>query len=307
MSTENQLENVEYDLPKLGKYKWIFFILLTFSISTIIYFPIVDKVKTVTRNVLKTIPGCAINYQDLKLSFFLPKATLNEVTIPARCAGTKSELVIKELVLNFRLFSFSPFGPHFLIETEAFGNKIEAYLTAGLKKQVINISENVIDLSKIKDVIPQGILLKGKVKLDAMVTIEAQKISDVNLVVDSKDFGFPPMSLMGGLLKLPELNLNTLYLKAEMKSKNKLKVHQFTIGESKTPTAIRSQFKGEMILNQKNIKLTRLNLKGEVGFSKKFREDYALLMNFFSKFNQKDNFYQIKLGGTLAAPKATNP
>lgn len=302
MSNSKDLETIDYSFPKIGKSKWIVVIITIFLLGIIVYFPFMYKVKSLVKTQLNKVPGCSVDYQDIQLEFFLPKVIVKDLVVPQSCFGKFGDpLKMENVFVNFRGLSFSPFGPHFKIETNLNGLPISSYLTTGIGGIAINIKENEIDLKKLKTLLPK-INLAGKVKIDALVKLEGQKISDLKLNVRSKDFTLPGQNIQG--FKLGTMRLNNLLIKANMNGK-KLIVEDFILGDDESP--IRANFKGNIALNQRNITSSQLDLIGETAFSSQFLEKYAIIKLVMNKFDKKDEFYQIKLTGPLMRPKPSSP
>lgn len=297
----NSNEEIDYSFPPLGKSKWITLTIAVFIVGVITYFPFMFKVKSLVKSQLNKVPGCAVDYEDIQLEFFLPKVIVKDLVLPQSCFGKFGDpLRMENVYLYFRGLSFSPFGPHFKIETNLNGLPISSYLTAGIGGVAVNVKENVVDMTKLKALVP-ALNLSGKVTIDALVKLKGRQLSDLKLNVRSKDFTLPGQNIKG--FKLGTMRLNNLLLKANLKGK-KLVVDDFILGDQEAP--IRSNFKGNIKLNQRNIASSMLDLKGEVAFSTSFLEKYAIIKLVMNKFDKKDEFYQIKLTGPLMNPKPSS-
>lgn len=302
MSNKEKLENIDYSFPKMGRSKWIVITLTVFLFGFIIYFPFMYKMKSVVKSQLHKIPGCSIDYQNIKLGLFLPKVVVKDLVVPQSCFGKHGQpLKMDKVFLYFRGLSFSPFGPHFKIETNLNDIPISSYLTTGIGGIAINIKENTIDLSKLNIFFPQ-VNLAGKIKIDALIRLSGKKISDFKLNIRSTDLSFPGQKIQG--FKLTTMRMNNLLLKASMNG-NKLQVQNIILGDDDSP--IRANFKGNIGINQRNITSGQLDLKGEVAFSSRFLEKYAIIKLVMNKFDKKDEFYQIRLTGPLMRPKPSSP
>jgi hypothetical protein len=174
--TEN-INQVNYELPRLGRFKWIVSILSVFILSIFLYFPISDKVNGMVKGLLASNPSCAISYEDISFSLFLPKFIIHDLNIPGNCLGRgRKGIFLSETYLNIRGLSFTPFGPHFLLETELFKNKIEAYFTVGFGAFALNLQEAKLNLKNFKELIPM-IKLEGEVTVDAFVEFDKNGIN----------------------------------------------------------------------------------------------------------------------------------
>jgi len=302
MSSKEELDSIDYKIPGMRRSRWITYLVVCFITGLFLYFPITYKVKSIIKSGLNSIPGCSIEYKDLTFEYFLPKVIVNDLNIPKRCFGQSGEpLAIDNTKIYFRGFSFSPFGPHFKVEASVFDTKISTYITAGIGGVAVNIKENIIELSKIQSILPI-VKLAGKVKVDAILKLKGNKISDLKIHIRSKDFILPGQSISA--FTLATMRLNDFLVKAEMVN-SKLKITNMILGDSEAP--IRANFKGDIKLNTKNIRSSNLNLKGEVAFSEGFLNKYSIIKLLMNKFDKKDEFYQIQIKGPLSSPTPSSP
>ena len=293
-------ESVNYELPKLGKVKWIVLISITFIFSVFLHFPIAEKIDGLIKQTLAANPRCAIGYEDVNFEFFLPKLVVKNLNIPAGCTGSRggNDIFLKKVNLNIRGISFTPFGPHFLIETELYNNPIEAYLTVGFGSIAINLQEAKIKLKELSSLLP-AVKLKGTLTVDALVELGSKGIKDLKAHIYSKDLVFPSQKIPNPSLTLPTFNIQDLLIKATMEN-NKIMVKELIVGNPDSP--IRANFKGPITLNQGNIAYSQMNLKGELAFSEKFIKDFMVVDMYMKQFTKKDNFYQLELSGPLMRP-----
>lgn len=295
--------NVDYNFPKLGKSKWIIAISSTFVFSVFLYFPISEKINNTLQGLLASNPRCAISYEDISFSFFLPKIIVSNLNIPGRCMGNgQKDIFLKETFLNIRGLSFTPFGPHFLLETELYKNKIEAYFTIGMGSFALNLQEAKLNLKNLKELIPM-VKLEGDVTIDALVEFDTKSITDLKAHIYSKDLIIPAQKISA--FSLSPLNIQNFLLKANKIGSNKIQIEELILGNTNSP--IRANFKGPIKLNQRNMAMSQLDLLGEVAFSKSFLEKYSVINLVMGKFTKKDEFYQIKLTGPLTRPNPTSP
>jgi hypothetical protein len=187
-----EVSQVNYELPKLGKSKWTISLVFIFLFSLFLYFPISGKIQGMIKGVLAKNPRCPITYEDFGFEFFLPKFVITNLNIPGRCLGRNAKpIFLKKTYLNIRGLSFTPFGPHFMSETELFKNPIEAYFTVGFGKFALNLQDAKINLKNLQGVIPK-VKLQGQVNIDALVEFNLQQqLEDLKLHVYSKDLVIP--------------------------------------------------------------------------------------------------------------------
>ena len=145
--------------------------------------------------------------------------------------------------------------------------------------------------------------LAGSMMTDLSLLMEGQRISSLAFKAASKDFQLPSQSVQG--INLPVMKLNEFYVEANSLGGNRVGVDKLIIGDTDSP--IRANFRGKIDLQQGAIGFSPIDLKGEVAFSAAMKEALPLLDIMFQSFNQKDGFYQVRLGGMLAAPKPSSP
>jgi hypothetical protein len=301
MSIE-QLDKIDYQYPKHGKFRWLTIILVLFVLTTFSYFPIIFKVKSIIKKQVQTIPGCPIDYLDIETEFFLPKFIIKELTIPSRCFGQfgAPPLKLKNVYLHIRGLSFSPFGPHFMLETDIMDNNIKAYITTGINGVSLNIRENTIE-AKLLSLFIKELKLLGQFKIDAFMSTGSEGINDFKLNIRSKDLVVPPQKIAS--LSIYTLKLNDLLIQSYMQD-SKIIIKDIVIGDMNSP--IRANYKGHIDLVQPRFKRSKIDIKGEVKFSEKFIEDYAILKFALPQFTKKDEFYQINLKGPITRPKPSS-
>ena len=297
MSIE-QLEKIDYEYPKHGKLKWLTVIIILFFLTTIRYFPIIFKIKSMVKQQVRSIPGCPIEYQDIETEFFLPKFVIKDLVIPGKCFGQYGTpaLKLRNVYLHIRGLSFSPFGPHFMLETDILENNVRAYLTTGLSGISLNIPGITIDANVLNLFVKQVKLL-GTFKVDAKVSTDSKGISDFKINIRSKNLVIPPQRIND--LSVYTLKLNELLIRSYMEGK-KVIVKDIILGDSNSP--MRASYKGHINLVQPRFKRSTIDVKGEVKFTQKFLEDYAILKFALPQFTKKDEFYQINLKGPIMRP-----
>lgn len=297
-------DNVNYDFPQLKPLKWVLLLGTTFLIALFLYFPISNKIHGLIKSALAKNSACALSYEDVSFEFFLPKFVITNLNIPAGCFSRRggNDIFLKETKLNIRGLSFTPFGPHFLVETELFNNPIEAYFTVGFGKVALNLQEAKIKLKELSQLLP-AVKLKGTLTVDALVEVSTSGINDLKAHIYSKDLVFPSQKLKNPPLTLPTFNIQDLLLKAQMQG-NKVIVKELIVGNVDAP--IRANFTGPINLNQRNIALSQLDLKGELAFSEKFVKDFMVIDMYMKQYTKKDSFYQLSIKGPLMRPSLSS-
>jgi hypothetical protein len=302
MTEENQDQSLDYSLSFFSRPRWVTISIAVLLLGIISYFPLMYKMNSFIKRQLQSLPGCALDYDEIKFEFFLPKVIVSDITVPQSCIGKFGEpLKMDALFVYFRGFSFSPLGPHFKIETNLNNMPLELYLTQGISATALNVRDNYIDTKKLNKIFPE-FNLNGKVKIDALIKISDSEIKDLKINISSKDLLFPAQDILG--FKLTSLKVNNLLIKGEVKQNKKLVIEDIILGDIDSP--IRANFKGSLDLNAKNFLLSQMNLAGEVAFNNAFLEKYAIIKLFMAKFDKNDEYYQIKITGPLRQPNATS-
>lgn len=299
---ENPNDNINYSLNFLKSALWPILLTGVLLFSIISYLPIREKLDAVIHKSVKTIPGCPLEFKDYKVKLFLPRVEINNLIVPGRCFNNSREkLKIAKTSIFFRGFGFSPFGPHFKIETTIQDNPISAYLTAGLSSLAVRVENNTINLAILKPFLPQ-LQISGHLQLDAFVKMSSQKLEDFKLSANSKNLILPAQNIMS--FSLSSLKISNLLIKANQEN-DKVNLQKFIIGDQQSP--IRANFKGVIRPNNRNVESSKLNLNGEVAFSKKFLTKYSIINLFLNKFTKRDNYYQIQIKGPLSRPSFESP
>lgn len=297
MITEEKVqEQINYRAFRLSKTKLILGGLILFLLSFALYFPMMTIAKGKIRKALGSIPGCRITYQELKFELlFIPKIIIDQVTVPARCLGGNLDLPVKKMELGFRFFSFSPMGLSFALNAQALDTNINGNMTVGIFEHAVNINRNTIELEKLSPYLKGAPALKGKLELNMLVKFNNEVLKNLLVNINSSNFTLPPQKVQ--ILDLPLMEINNLLIKLKSIEKGRVKVEKFIVGDDKAP--LRANFTGTMKPNLRALILSTLDLKGELAFSEKFLQDFALIKTLMASFPQKNNFYQMRLKGTF--------
>lgn len=297
------MSDVDYKLPKIGGLKWFAIISITFICSLLLYFPILNKIDNTIRSVLESNPTCKVDYSDYEIKFFMPKIVIKDLSIPRRCFRQRgADLKSKETIIHLHGFSFSPFGPHFKLDSNFLSKPLSANITIGLSEIAINLNEQIIPLKDLSKINP-NVSLNGSLTISALVHIGSNKVTKLKLHAFSKDIQSNSITVSG--FKLSRLNFNNLLIKAESKDGKNINLNKLILGDVNSP--IRANFNGKINPNYNSIAFSKIDLTGELAFSKKFLESYSIIEILMNKFDKKDDFYQLKLEGSLMRPIPSSP
>lgn len=303
VSEIQSLEEISYK-SKIKVYLWPFIIILLLLLGFLNFYPVGEKIKSVLQSQLRT-SGCNLDYKEAGFELFFPKLVITDLTVPARCLGRSGDpLEFSTVKINFQFISFSPFGLPFRLDTEVNRQPVSLYFVQGLSERLLRLKDQTFDLEKLAPIIGEQVKLDGKVTMDFKTLLSNQNLlKSLSLKAQSKDFVIPPQSIEGFMT--PKMKVNDLYLEVEADTPSQIEVTKLIIGDPDSP--MRANFKGSLGLQQGNIPMSQLNLTGEVAFSKTFKETVPIVDMFLGQFTQKDGFYQIRIGGILAAPKLFTP
>lgn len=102
-------------------------------------------------------------------------------------------------------------------------------------------------------------------------------------------------------MNIPELNLSQISLTGKM-ANNTLTIEKFNVGTSNED--LYALTSGNIVLNPRDIRQSRLNLKLKFKLSKKLSDEFSLFLPFIASALGSDGFYTIKIDGRLGAPRA---
>ena len=302
-NSEKEISNIDYSLAPFKSKRFI--ALYIFIFIFIIGGKLKDSFSLLQGNSFKLNPSCTIQYSGPEVSFFLPKVTFKEIHIPSSCSKNAVKTIkISNPVIHFNLLSFSPFGLKFLIEAKALKQNLEIGVVAGLSTlSILMEQENSINSIKLRDFsdLTSPVALDGDLLLSTVFASLSYKgaLEDFAANIASENIVIPEQNIMG--FNLNVMNLNKLLIQVNMINNRKLHLKKFILGDDKSP--IITQFAGEIDINQRNPKLSGLQLAGELKLSDKLLSDISLLEGLLSRFDKKDKYYQIKIDGTVTNPK----
>jgi type II secretion system protein N len=277
--------------------------LVLFILSFLSFYPVGDKIKSIIKTGLNG-RGCNPDFDEIHMEWLMPKIIVSNLVIPANClerAG--APLKFNHLTINYNLINFAPFGLPFKVETEFQGQPLSIYYVAGIGSQMIRIKDQTLSLTRIQPLLGENFKLSGNVTIDMTLNMSKNSMSGFNLKAQSKDLQIPTQNIQG--FTTPPMKLNDFYLEAISDSGSRVDVEKLIMGDTSSP--MRANFKGKINLQEGNISMSPIDLQGEIAFTESFRSTLPLIDMLFQSFNQKDGFYQIRLGGTLGSPKPIAP
>lgn len=303
VSEIQSLEEIHYK-SKVKIYVYALLVLFLFITGFLNFFPIGDALKTVLRSNFKGA-ACNPDFDQIRIEWLLPKVIVSDLVLPAACMGqTGDPLKFSFVTINFQFVNFSPLGLPFKIDTEMNGQPLSLYVVQGFGERMLRLKDQSLVLTRLEPLLGGKFKIAGNMTVDLNLLLSSQNaIKSLSFKAQSKDLQFPSQNLQG--FTTPNMKLNDLYIEANSENPPRINVDKIIIGDQESP--MRANFKGTIDLQQDAIAFSPLNLSGEVAFSENFKESLPLIDMMFQSFTQKDGFYQIRLGGTLGAPKPSAP
>jgi len=298
------LEEISYK-SKIKVYLYPIIAFFLFSLAFLNFYPIGDKLKDLIKTTLQGT-GCNPDYDKLGVEWIMPKLVITDLTLPPGCLGQNAKKALKFsfVKVNFHFINFSPLGLPFKLETEMNSQPLSLYFVQGFGERMLRLKDQALVLSRLEPLLGGNVKLAGNMTVDLSLLMTNQNIlKNLNLKAQSKDLNFPSQNIQG--FTTPNLKLNDLYIEANSENPPRVQVDKFILGDPDAP--MRANFKGRIDLQQEAIQFSQVNLTGEVAFSENLKQSLPLIDMMFQSFNQKDGFYQIRLGGTLGAIKPSNP
>jgi type II secretion system protein N len=292
--SKKEIEEIDYKVgPRiLGKIGAIFAAI--FALTFLLNFPILGMIETKVRDALSSNRACPITFDKMDISFFLPEIILDHVNISGKCINKKNDIVMSKITSSINGPSFSPLGVSTQTNFDFLSNNVEILFSQGIGSSVLKLNNQVIKLHTLRD-ISEMVNLKGNLDINTLIELKDFVVKSGNIFLKSKNLAIGSMNISG--FNTPSLDIKHFSLKGQI-TKGVLNITELIIGNKNSP--IRASFKGKIIINNRNIMVSKMDLKGEIQFSKDLREKLFFIDQFLKSYNKKDNFYLIQLKGTLS-------
>ena len=303
VSELQSLEQINYK-SKVKIYIYVFLVLVLFIMGFLNFFPIGDTLKGSLKAAFKGT-NCNPDFDNIRVEWLMPKVIVTDLNLPASCFNRQGEpLKFTHLTVNFNFINFSPLGIPFRVDTEMNGQPLSLYLVQGFGQRMLRLKDQSISLPRLETLMGGNIKLAGNLVVDLNLLLNNDnKIQSLNLKAQSKDLQIPSQNIQG--FTTPNLPLDDLFIEAVSDAPPRINVEKMILGDPESP--VRANFQGHINLQEDAIPFSQLNLNGEVAFSQSLKESLPLIDMMFQAFTQKDGFYQVRLGGTLGAPKPSAP
>jgi hypothetical protein len=304
VSSEIQsLEQINYK-SRVKAYLYPVIVIIIFSVAFLNYYPMGDQLKVFLKKNLQGT-ACRPDFDEIRMEWIMPKLVISDLTLPGGCTGnTGAPLKFSFVKIHFHFISFAPFGFPFKIETEMNGQPLSIYYVQGFSQRLIRIKDQSIVLSRLQPLVGGKLKLSGNMTLDFTALLSNNNsLKELNFKARSTDLQLPSQNVEG--FTTPNIKVNDLYLEADLESPPRINVNKVIIGDTNSP--MRANFKGRVDLMEGGVAFSPLNLSGEIAFTEDFKQSVPLVDLFFQNYEQKDGFYQIRLGGTLGQPRLMTP
>lgn len=287
---------------KIKIYFYILIVFFLFVFAFMNFFPVGDKLKSFMRSSLQGT-GCNPDFDQIRMEWVMPKIVISNLELPAGCLGRMGDpLKFAHVTLNYQLINFSPFGLPFRLDTELNGQPLTVYFVQGFGTQMIRLKDQSISLPRLQPLMGGEFKLGGNLMVDLNLSMEKQKLRSLHFIAQSKDLQIPSQNIQG--FTTPNMKINDLRIEANSENPPRISIDKLILGDTDSP--LRANFKGRIDLQEGAIQFSPMDLAGEVAFSQNFKQAVPLVDMMFQSFTQKDGFYQIRLGGTLGAPKPSS-
>lgn len=305
MATSTEIQSLN-DIQYKIKIKLLLLLILTviiFSFTFLSFYPIGEKFKAQLKSHLSGTT-CNPDFSEIRMEWFLPKIIISDLTLPASCLNKSGNPVKFNFVtINWNIINFSPMGLPFHLETEINGQPLEIYYVLGINEQLVRLKDQTLVLSRLESLMNENFKLQGSVTVDMSLLLSSNLIKNLELKSVSKDLQIPSQNIQG--FTLPPLKVNDFYLEANSTNHPRISIDKLIVGDPESP--MRANFKGHIDIQEGNMAFSPIDLSGEIAFSENFKQTIPLVDMLFQSFTQKDGFYQVRLGGTLGAPKPSAP
>lgn len=298
------LEEINYKSPsKLKALAVILIAIFLMVVGFLNFYPMGEEVRKQIRTQLQG-SNCNPDYGDLSIQALLARVVITDLVLPASCFNRVGEAIkLNHLTLNYHLISFFPLGLPFRIDTEFAGQAISVHYVLGFGEHVVRIKDQKLSLTKLMPLIAPTFKVTGNVVVDLNMKSNNQGVmTAMTLKAESKDLVIPSQEIES--FNFPNLKLNDFFLESHSDTPPRIVIDRLVAGNPESP--VRANFKGRIDLQQGGAAFSPIDLTGEVAFAKSLTETLPLDL-VMGQFPQKDGFYQVKLGGTLGAPKGLAP
>lgn len=140
-------------------------------------------------------------------------------------------------------------------------------------------------------------LLEGQISVEG--NLKTFQNLNGNTDIQLRKFKLGKLSVLN--MSIPELLLSQIALTAKIVD-DKLVIEKLNAGSPNED--LYALTSGDILLNSKDIRQSRLNLKLKFKLSKRFADEFSLFLPFIAGALGSDGFYTLKIDGRLDAPRA---
>jgi type II secretion system protein N len=290
-----------YDNKKTFPLLLVALALGAFLLALLFNFPLERNITVFIEGQIAKNRSCPLSYSSMELGFFLPKLTFKDLTIPAKCYKQRQgSLKLDQAQVRLSMPTLWPLGVKLKVEGVGKGVKLNIFPRVAFGGTTVQIEDTQITGELLSQIYPGTNFLQGSIDIQGHGEIENQKIVKGSIKASSKNLFIPAQTIMAfNLIAMP---LNKFELAGSYVNKS-FNIKALRLGEALAP--LHAEFRGTIKPNQRNMRLSTLGLDGRIKFSEKLLQEVGLIRLFLNGKPKKENYYYMKLDGTLALPKPT--
>ena len=269
-----------------------------FILTLMIELPVGKGIQTFLEDKVLKSRRCPLDYSNLELSYFFPGVTLEELKVSGRCFNKpKQTLEFEKAKFGVSFPSFWPIGIKTKLEAFYKTTQINVFPRFTISGHSIQISNTKITSDFIDQLTPNPGMLSADFDVQGNFELKANKLDSGHLLIKSNNFILPAQSISG--IKIPSLPLKNFELAANI-AQSKAQIKALRIGNKSSN--LEAQFNGSIDLIRSNLLFSKLNLQGKFRVSRDIQEALPLLRLLLNGKKQKEGYYYLNIGGSLAAP-----
>lgn len=285
--------------PMKGKIILIFLCIIVFLVTIVQNFPVDESVQTALKSNLAGNRSCPMTFTSLKINYFPPGINMKNFNLPGQCfKKPNTNMLLDNLNLNFTGFDWIALAPIVKFSTNYKKNNLKGFITLSKSDLNFKLDESTINLEEIIEFLPGKLPLKGKVDVSAVIELSNNQIFNFKINTYSKNLYVGPTNI--SIVQLPGVFIGNFQLRAQTPTSRKLVINDLIIGSPEKP--LHGFFKGNIALNKKVIKKSKLDLKGQVKLSDELKEALILVEQLLAPYLKDDGYYHMSLGGTVGLP-----
>ncbi len=297
-----------YQLPKSLKSKLMILAPVFFLTGLWLNFSFKQTIRHSIYEAVVNNRACPISFQELELGFLVPSARLVKPLIPGICFQSPDfNLRLDEIKVGSSFFSVIPPALKFHALIQGMGSQLKLFPRLRWNQVDIRVAQSFISGQTISSLTPFPELFQGNISIDSLVNIPLKRSmpdmnalkSDIkatgqNLIIPEQRISIGPLPFDVPKIEFAGLNLVASY------NKNELEVRSLELG--KVEGDLHLQLKGKIKVNQRNIKLSTLDLEGRFRIGTTILDKLSAIKLLLPQGKSETEYYNFELKGTFAGP-----